>query len=269
MAIKKGFTLSEVMIAMTVLGVIAAILVPAIMKNIPSTNIVMFRKAYSTLEKSINNLISDETNYPSDVTIIPTNAGGTSYQKGFNNTTATTNTVSGTTYNKFCYFLTDQFNTTSGGGTSCLNSASTGLNVFTTSDGTIWNIVTPASDTTTNAEDATSVSGNTVEFPISPTLPANAAYSYLTKIIVDVNTGSKSTDCSTDSAAASYSFNPGSGAVAMTRCSDYDNASGNWSAKPDRFIFGVRFDGKIQVGSGAGTDLYATHFLSSPTTNDK
>lgn len=263
MEVKKGFTLSEVMIAMTILGVLAAILVPVLTNTAPSTSKVMFKKAYSTIEKAINNMISDETNYPSDVTIIPL-SDSISRAKGFNNTTAVTNS----TYNKFCYLFTDQLNTTTGGTTSCVLATATGTNVFNTADGIVWNIITPAKDSDTNAETTTTVYGTTVEFPVG----ATAANSYLTKIIVDIDQSTKrsNTNCSADSSAASYNFNPGTGSAAITRCTNYnvnDAVKGYCSDNPDRFIFGIRYDGKIQVGSGASTDLCANQILSSPTEN--
>ena len=64
MHLKKGFTLSEVMVTLGVLGVLAAILIPAITKVTPSTERVMFKKAHATLEKAVSEMIEDETNYP-------------------------------------------------------------------------------------------------------------------------------------------------------------------------------------------------------------
>lgn len=266
MAVKKGFTLSEVMIAMTILGVLAAVLVPVLTNLSPSTSKVMFKKAYSTLEKAVNNMVSDETNYPSDVPITPTPPGTISYSKGLNNTAAVTNIVGGTTYNKFCYLFTDQLNTTTGGGASCVLATATGLNVFSTADGIVWNISTPVSDTTTNAETLANVSTTAVEFPVGA-IPTD---SYRTKIIIDIDQSTKrsNTNCSADTNATSYNFDPGTGSAAMVRCADWNNASGNFQAKPDRFIFGVRYDGKIQIGSAGGTsDIYANLYLSNPTDN--
>lgn len=253
MVVKKGFTLSEVMVTMTVLGIIAAVLVPTLTKISPSTSKVMFKKTYSTLEKSVNNLISDESIYPSDIV-----NSAVSLPRGFNYAEKD----SAPTYytnNKFCTYLSDQFNTT--GSVTCPAHASTGNGIFYTSDGITWNVINTYSDDTAYANRNTAT--NNTQFPVNST-------SFTTKVIVDIDQSSKSsnTNCSTDTSAASYSFNPGSGAAAMTRCADWDNASTKFQAKPDRFIFGIRYDGKIQIGSAGGTsDLYANLYLSNPTDN--
>lgn len=262
MATKKGFTLSEVMIAVTVVGVLAAILVPTVMKTMPSNSKVLFKKAYSTLEKSVNNMISDDTNYPSDQSIIPNN-GTTSYSKGFNYTTATTNTS-----NKFCYFLTDQLNIS--GSSSCPATGSTGLGLFTTNDGILWNVYIPVSDTTTNSETVATVWTTAVQFPVGATV----ANSYTTKVIVDVNGPSTGPNCTNDDNAATYNFNNGTATAALTKCPNW-KAYASYTAtedpcakdKPDRFIFGVRYDGRLQIGSAGGTDACADRTLTRPTTN--
>lgn len=243
MATKKGFTLSEVMIAMTVLGVLAAILVPTIMKTMPSNSKVLFRKAYSTLEKSVNNMINDETNYPSD------QLSGTT-PKGFNYTTATTNTS-----NKFCYFLTDQLNYV-GSATCPATGASTNA-YFLTTDGIVWSISYPGGGTDAAPD---------TQFPVSNT--------YATKVIVDVNGSSNGPNCSNDDNAASYNFNDGAATAALTKCPNW-KTYGTYTPtedpcakdKPDRFIFGIRYDGKIQIGSAGATDACADRTLENPTTN--
>lgn len=245
MAKKKGFTLSEVMIAMTVLGVIAAILVPVVMKAMPQNNKVLFRKAYSTIEKSVSSMISDETNYPSDLTIVPTPPGTTSYSRGFNNTTATTNTS-----NKFCYFLADQLNLN--GAATLIGTGATGNSTFTTTDGIAWTIYTPVSDTTNNtSQTLANVSTTAVQFPIG----ATAANSYLTKIIVDVN-GATKPNCTADTSgtAAPYS---------LTACS----VTADCTSKPDQFIIGVRFDGKLQISASGSSDACAASILANPLVN--
>lgn len=173
MAVKKGFTLSEVMIAMTVLGVLAAILVPTVMKTMPSANNVMFKKAYSSVEKSVSNMISDEANYPSGAIWnnvgVPTacQIGGLNVECGFHNTETTQNG----TMDKFFYFFKEQFNTT----TDPVWTAGTHLGTFTTNDGIAWTVYVPAT-----------------AFPLDNTV----ATGYTTFITFDVNQGSKSTNCS-------------------------------------------------------------------------
>lgn len=63
---KKGFTIAEVLICFTVIGVIAALLIPAIVQKKPNKNKVMFRKSYYIVERIVAELIADEETFPAD-----------------------------------------------------------------------------------------------------------------------------------------------------------------------------------------------------------
>jgi len=206
---KKGFTLSEVMVAIGVLGVLAALLIPAIMSNSPDTSKVMFKKAYFNLERTAEELINDDINYPANHT---NSANG--IERGFNYAEATTNGAK----NKFCYLLSDKLNTIS---ESCQSSAASGTGTFTTTDGIVWTIYVPYSDATAIA-DADVVTANT-QFPVSNT----TAY-YTTTITVDVN-GAKKPNCS----VVAFS-NP-----TTTACTA--------NTSPDTFKIDVRYDGKLKL----------------------
>lgn len=236
---RKGFTLAEVMVVLGILGILAAFLVPAIFQTAPDNNKVMFKKAYYTLEQAISKMINDDNSYPSEVSGI---------ERGFNYTGVKANN----TNNKFCYYLADELNTVEA--VTCpTNDASPVTNgYFTTTDGVAWTIFYP-----TNGNDTT---GYDIQFPMS-LVPATTLYA--TKIIVDVNGISKGTNCSTDSAAASYKFGAGEG-TALTLCP----VTTDCSSKPDRFIIGVRYDGKLQIGSGDSTDACANSILEEPTKNN-
>ena len=55
---KKGFTLQETLIALTILGVVAAITIPALInKYIEATNRVKVKKAMAAYEKALNNMV--------------------------------------------------------------------------------------------------------------------------------------------------------------------------------------------------------------------
>ena len=60
----KGFTLTELMIALTVIGIIVAVVTPAIMRTRPNKNKMMIKKTFYTTENIISNLINDENVYP-------------------------------------------------------------------------------------------------------------------------------------------------------------------------------------------------------------
>lgn len=60
----KGFTLSELMIALAVLGILVAVVTPAIMRNRPNKNKMMVKKTFYTTEQIVSSLINDEALYP-------------------------------------------------------------------------------------------------------------------------------------------------------------------------------------------------------------
>lgn len=63
---QKAFTLSEIMIAITVLGLICAAVLPAIFNNTPNQNKAMIKKAYYNFSDIISTFINDENLYPLD-----------------------------------------------------------------------------------------------------------------------------------------------------------------------------------------------------------
>ena len=64
MNFKKSFTLSEIMIAMTVFGIIAAACIPIVMNMSPNKHAIMIKKAYYTTEQIVSDLINDPIYYP-------------------------------------------------------------------------------------------------------------------------------------------------------------------------------------------------------------
>lgn len=242
----KGFTLAEVMVTLGVVGVLAAILIPSIFHVTPSKNKVLFRKAYNTLQQAVSMMVNDDAIYPAD----QTNGAAPPVQLGFNYVYNPGGATSTTYYanNKFCNFLSDSLNMI--GSASCPTYNTVANGYFTTPDGIVWTIDLPAAGSDT---------APATQFPLPPT-----AALFATKIIIDVNGPTKGPNCSTDSAATSYSFGSGAG-TALTRCSFYTTCSDT----ADRFIFGVRYDGKLEIGSGGTTDTCANNILSAPTDNTK
>lgn len=239
MAIKKGFTLAEVMVTLGLLGVLAAVLVPAVTKVTPNSSKVMFKKTYYTLEKVIGSMINDEANYPSSQ-VDPLAA----LPQGFNYTNPTTNG----TANKFCYFLGQNLNTLAPA-TCPLVSDTPGLGTFTTTDGATWAVYLPISDQTTTANYNLAANQNAAsQFPLAANL-------YTTVITVDVN-GSKAPNCGHDAFSTTYL------PTAVSAC------SGANLGKPDTFQIGIRYDGKLRIQDSDGTeDTDATTILSAPTNN--
>lgn len=61
---KYAFTLSEVLITLVLVGIIASILLPALIQNKPDKNKVLFKKAYTTVENIVTELVNDDRLYP-------------------------------------------------------------------------------------------------------------------------------------------------------------------------------------------------------------
>lgn len=73
----NAFTLSELMVALGVLGILCAIVLPAITNNNPNQNKMMMKKAYNVFMDVTNELINDDGNYPMVYGLCPDdNEGG-------------------------------------------------------------------------------------------------------------------------------------------------------------------------------------------------
>lgn len=60
----KGFTMTELMVALAVIGIIVAVVTPAIMKTRPNKNKMMIKKTFYTTEQIVSTLINDARLYP-------------------------------------------------------------------------------------------------------------------------------------------------------------------------------------------------------------
>lgn len=59
--LKKGFTLQELLITMGIVGIVAALTIPAMVKMMPDRNKTMYMKAYNTLVNETEDIISDNS----------------------------------------------------------------------------------------------------------------------------------------------------------------------------------------------------------------
>lgn len=250
--VKKGFSLPEVLIAVGIIGVLAVILIPQLTKDNPSRSKVIYRKAYNTVAQIVANMINDDVNYPgtqfdSSTPPVP---------RGFNYTTATTNG----TANKFCYHLSNQLNTV--GTISCPAVDATAgptTKIFDMPDGSTWYIKLGGNDSAPNSQ-----------FPMPPTAETSM---YPTNITVDIDGPYRGTNCSADGRfSSSYpDFMPTGLSPAPSspykNCTSATPATTPCSGNPDTFILGVRYDGKIYVGTTAGVDACGIDILRNPTTN--
>ena len=129
MIFKKSFTLSEIMIAMTVLGIIIAACVPIIMNMTPNTNAIMIKKAYYATIDIVSNLVNDHIYYPEGTTL----------------SDITEVRIAGTNINtptrKFsCLFASKLNLDTTNGHPGLTTFCTTGNGIIYTQDGMAWNM---------------------------------------------------------------------------------------------------------------------------------
>lgn len=235
---KKGFTLSEVLITLGVVSVLAAVITPAVMKVTPNTNKVMFRKAYFSLEEAVSKLINDDTNYP-EVTIVSgvdCKVDGITVQCGFHNTDVTGSLVPAT-QDKFCYLLSEVLNTV--GSVDCTPAsikANSSNWSFRTTDGIKWRVF---------------YGYDSQRFPLVK-VPTDAM-DY--RIIFDVN-GDKKPNChyNTIESLPNVLSSSGVGGACLS------------SVVPDIYSVFIRYDGKLIIQPG---DVAGQGFLLDPLDNKK
>ena len=92
----KGFTLAEVMVALAVIGVLVAVVTPAIMKTKPNKNKMMVKKTFYSVEQIVSSLINDAKLYPDYTDGCDDGDDTTVCYYGFDDTTATS--YEGTSY---------------------------------------------------------------------------------------------------------------------------------------------------------------------------
>lgn len=254
---KKAFTMAEVLMVLAVLGIIAAILIPAIATLKPDQNRVMFKKAYYLTERLIAEIVNDEQLYPSSnvvgfpnmnvAKLVKSDGTGEDDMKVEDRGTSTIvgdNTAgSAAQGNKLCLLFQDRLNliTDTNGTTGCGGTTNTfgGNPNFKTVDGMWWYFPSGSSATT-------STGGRWQYTPsVAPTV-ANGGW----KVIrVDTN-GDKKPNCRCKSVTGGNGSNK-----------DACNSFEYWSAttvptsckKPDGFEIWVRYDGKMSVGGPSGT----------------
>ena len=59
----KAFTLAEIMIVLSIIGVLTAVMLPAAFHSTPNENVMKFKKAHNTLYKVINELVNSDQYY--------------------------------------------------------------------------------------------------------------------------------------------------------------------------------------------------------------
>lgn len=158
----RGFTLTELMVALAVIGIITAIVTPAVMKIKPNKNKMMTKKAYYTTENIVNSLVNNQLFYPdmSDVCYDPSLGTGVSdvyCALGFDYTEKVKD-IDGVEYSgalKFPQLFASKLNIQSG-------KTDTAANIqagITTTDGMTWYLPTWANKSQTEHEIKIDVNG--------------------------------------------------------------------------------------------------------------
>ena len=132
---KKGFTLAEVLVTMAVIAVVGAITLPIMTRIKPNEEVIMLKKAYYLIGRTVNELINDDEFYPDD--------GQQGDNGGFSNTSLAQyhgHTVQG--ISKFCELFAFRMNVQ--GAVQCENptdgfaDGQPPVGNFTSTDGMVW-----------------------------------------------------------------------------------------------------------------------------------
>ncbi len=138
----NAFTLTELLVALGVVGILCAILLPVIFNLLPNQNTIMAKRAYYTVQTVVSDLLNDESCYPDK-----TSANDGDRRVGFDDgygyvncrlwggsqNTGTINSPGGNANSKFVTLFTDKIDLdgdTSGSGSGTVK--------FKTKDGMDW-----------------------------------------------------------------------------------------------------------------------------------
>lgn len=213
--VNKAFTLTELLIALGVIGILCAILLPVIFNLMPNQNTMMAKRAYYIVQSVIADIINDEACYPDKSNATNKRLGfddGYGYSNctlwGGNENTGTIETE-GDASLKFAKIFVDKLDTN---GTNI----KTGGGTFTTKDGMSWKLT----DSGFNSKNTSSAKAT---------------------LIVDVN-GADAPNCGQ---SATGNVDLGDSAT----LEDSDKCAARTSGF-DRFVMNIYEDGKISVSDG-------------------
>ena len=134
---RNAFTLAELLIVLIFIGTLSGLLVLSVKNKASSKSKLMYRKAFSTAERRIYEMINDENAYPTSNGF--KNSNKSEYKNAYFG--GTTNTEK---YSKFCKLFSYDLNTITKDDSCLVGNASNNHNwttpAFVTSDGISWHM---------------------------------------------------------------------------------------------------------------------------------
>ena len=249
---KNGFTLAEIMIVLTIIGVLSAILLPTAFHSAPDENLAKFKQANATLASVVRQLVSSDKyyspgnlgKYPDGITTVPKDY----FCKTFSDLVSTTNETGCTKIN---------------GSASSGCAAADGTNVTT---GILCgSSVTPANIDTIGAK--TVGDGGCRESESKATAPANSAHNiivtsnkvvyYEAKPDCPFGFGGLADNVLIDSTGTSRTDSSSAVGFVSPRCYKIICVDVDGTANSDvaPYAYALRSDGKLIPGARAQLDI--------------
>lgn len=190
--LNKAFTLTELLVALGVIAILCAVLLPVIFNLMPNQNIIMAKRAYYTIQTAISEMLNDEACYPDRTSSVDRPRVGLDDGIGYVGCGPWKSVTSDNSQTKFLYVFKDKLGLYTEGATTENNKTK-----FSTPDGMDW-AITDFAFTNTGTGNGGSV-----------------------QITVDVN-GKDAPNCAGDGYSYATQLGTGNDSACSGRTSGYD-----------------------------------------------